>query len=74
MIVTYVECKRCRKKGCYVEENRGQGVIRNRQRWYEYSKGREKKTVHGQKNWKAQKKRKRKKGTSGKHSKILREV
>jgi len=57
-----------------VEENRGQRVIRNKQRWYGCSKGREKKAVYGQKNWKAQKKRKRKKGTSGKYSKILREV
>jgi len=32
VIVTYVECERYRKKGCYVEENREQGVISNRQR------------------------------------------
>jgi len=28
-IVTYVEYERCRKKGCHMEENRGQGMIRN---------------------------------------------
>jgi len=29
----YVECNRCGKKRCYVEENRGQGVIPDKQRW-----------------------------------------
>ena len=29
----YVECKRCGQKGCYVEENREQGVILDRQKW-----------------------------------------
>jgi len=27
MIVLYLVCERCGKKGCYVEENRGQEVI-----------------------------------------------
>ena len=40
--MTYVECERCRKKGCHVKENRGQRVIRNRQKWCGCSKGREK--------------------------------
>jgi len=33
VIVSYVECKRCRQKGCQVEENRGQEVISDRQKW-----------------------------------------
>jgi len=32
VIVTYVECKKCGKKGCHVEENREQEVIKDRQR------------------------------------------
>jgi len=34
----YIECKRCRQKGCHVEENREQGVILNRQKWCGYQK------------------------------------
>jgi len=30
VIVTYVECERCGEKECYVDDNRGQGVIRDR--------------------------------------------
>ena len=44
--MAYVECERCRKKGYHVEENREQGVIRNRQKWCGCSKGREKEVVH----------------------------
>jgi len=33
VIVSYMECKRCRQKGYQVEENRGQGVISDRQKW-----------------------------------------
>jgi len=33
VIVTYVKYKRCGEKRCHVNENRGQGVIKNRQRW-----------------------------------------
>ena len=29
----YVECERCGQKGCQIEENRGQGVISDRQKW-----------------------------------------
>jgi len=32
VIVTYVQCKRCGEKGCHVEENRRQGMIKDRQR------------------------------------------
>jgi len=32
IIVLYVECERCREKGYHVEENRGQEVIKDRQR------------------------------------------
>ena len=32
VIVTYVQCKRCREKGCHVEKNRRQGMIKDRQR------------------------------------------
>ena len=32
-MVTYMQCKRCGKKGCHVEENRRQGMIKNRQKW-----------------------------------------
>jgi len=36
IVVTYMQCKRCGKKGCHVEENRRQGVIKDRQKWYGY--------------------------------------
>ena len=32
VIVSYVECERCGQKGCYIEENREQGVISGRQK------------------------------------------
>jgi len=32
VIVMYVEYERYEKKGCYVDKNRGQGMISNRQR------------------------------------------
>jgi len=32
VIVTYVKYKRCGEKRCHVNENRGQGVIKDRQR------------------------------------------
>jgi len=28
--VSYLACERCGKRGCYVEENKGQGVILNK--------------------------------------------
>ena len=33
VIVLYVVCERCGQKECHVEENRGQGVISDRQKW-----------------------------------------
>ena len=33
-----MECERCRQKGCQVEENRGQRVISDRQKWCGYQK------------------------------------
>ena len=38
VVVSYVECERCGRKGCQVEENRGQGVISERQKWCGYQK------------------------------------
>ena len=32
VIVTYVQCERCGEKGCHVEKNRRQEVIKGRQR------------------------------------------
>ena len=32
VIVTYIQYDRCRKKGCHVEENRRQGVIKDKKR------------------------------------------
>jgi len=52
-----VECEKYRLKEYYVEKNRGQGVISNRQRWYKCSKREEKKVAHGQEFQKAQQKR-----------------
>jgi len=34
VIVSYVECKRCGRKGCHIEENRKQRVTSDRQKWY----------------------------------------
>jgi len=33
MIVSYMECERYGQKGCQMEENRGQRVISDRQKW-----------------------------------------
>jgi len=41
----YVECERCEGKGCHVEENREQEVIKDRQRWCGCQGRREKKAV-----------------------------
>jgi len=42
IIVTYIECRWCRKKGMYKEGNRGQGVLRGKKleqaKWCRYSK------------------------------------
>ena len=32
VIVSYVECEKCGQKGCHMEENKGQGVILDRQK------------------------------------------
>jgi len=40
-----MECERCGKKECHVEKNRGQGVVRNRQKWYGCRGKREEKAV-----------------------------
>ena len=44
--MSYVECRRCGQKGCQVEENRGQGVISDRQKWCRYQKKEEVEVVH----------------------------
>ena len=41
VIVTYMECEKCEEKGCHVNDNREQGVIRDRQRWYRCQKRKE---------------------------------
>jgi len=41
VIVSYVECEKCGQKGCHVEENRGQGVISDRQKWCRCQKRKE---------------------------------
>jgi len=46
VIVLYVECGRCGQKGCQVEENRGQGVISDRQKWCGCQKKEEVKVVY----------------------------
>ena len=46
VIVSYVECERCGQKGCQVEENRGQGVILDRQKWCGCQKRKETEAVH----------------------------
>jgi len=38
VIVIYVECERYGEKECQVDDNRKQGVIRDRQRWCECQK------------------------------------
>jgi len=46
VIVSYVECERCEQKGCQVEENRGQGVISDRQKWCGCQKRKEAEAAH----------------------------
>jgi len=46
VIVLYVECERCGQKGCQVEENRGQGVISDRQKWCGCQKREETEVAH----------------------------
>jgi len=46
IIVTYMQCERCREKGYHIEENRGQGVISNRERWCKCQKKKKKKTAY----------------------------
>jgi len=46
VIVLYVEYERCRQKGYQVEENRGQGVISDRQKWYGCQKRKETEVVY----------------------------
>jgi len=41
-----VQCERCREKGCHVEENRRQEVIKDRQRWYGCQKKEEEKAAY----------------------------
>jgi len=57
VVVPYLVCKRCGEKGCYVEENREQGVISKRKleeiKWC----GCIGKEMHGQESWKAQQRR-----------------
>ena len=36
VIVTYVQCERYREKGCPIEANKRQRVIKDRQRWCGY--------------------------------------
>jgi len=36
VIVMYIQCERCGEKECHVEENKRQGVIKDRQRWCRY--------------------------------------
>ena len=67
--MSYVECKRCGQKGCQVEENRGQGVILDRQKWYGCQKRKEVEAAHRQKSWKVQQKRGVGKGRSDEPSK-----
>ena len=49
VVVLYVECERCGQKGYQVEENRGQGVIPDRQKWYRCQKRRKTEAVHSRK-------------------------
>jgi len=49
VIVLYVKCKRCGRKGCHVEENREQEVISDRQKWCGCQKRKETEVVHPKK-------------------------
>lgn len=66
----YMKYKKCSKKEYHIEENRKQGVISDRQRWCECQKRKEEEVVYSQENQKVQQREKRKKGTSGEHSKF----
>jgi len=33
VIVIYMECEKCGEKGYHMDNNRGQGVIRDRRKW-----------------------------------------
>jgi len=46
VIVSYVEYERYRQKGYQVKENRGQGVISDRQKWYGCQKRKKAEAVH----------------------------
>ena len=46
--MSYVECERCGQKGYQVEENRGQGVILDRQKWCRCQKKKETEAVHSE--------------------------
>ena len=67
--MTYVQYKRCGEKGCHVEENRRQGIIKDRQRWCGCQKKEKKKMAHDQESWKVQPKRRVLKGRLGEPSK-----
>ena len=45
VIVIYVECERYGEKECQVDDNRKQGVIRDRQRWCECQKKKKEEAV-----------------------------
>jgi len=49
VIVTYIECKWCKKKGMHRKNNRGQGVLRGRKleevKWYGCSKQKKREEV-----------------------------
>jgi len=49
VIVTYIECEKCGEKECHVEENKGQRVIKNRQKWCGCSKKRKREVAHPRK-------------------------
>jgi len=45
MIITYNECRGCRRKGSYAEDNRGQGVLQDRKFWRGYQGKRERRVA-----------------------------
>ena len=42
----YVECEKCEQKGCHIEENKGQRMILDRQKWCGCQKKKETEVVH----------------------------
>jgi len=46
VIVLYVECEKCGQKGCHIEENKGQRVILDRQKWCGCQKKKETEAVY----------------------------